>query len=76
MTKKGVTKKLNKETDLSGIETLVNYALVLRGPIKDFDAIKQCILETFPHVKILYQTLSSEKIVITKVTKEVKRLND
>jgi len=62
---------MNKETDLSGIETLVNYALVLRGPIRDFDVVKEIIVETFPHVKIAYQTLSSEKIVIAKDIKRI-----
>ena len=55
-----------KETNESIIDTIFNYALVLRGSLKDFEKVKEHLVEDLPNIKVLYQTISTDKIHIEK----------
>jgi len=46
--------------------TIVTVALVLRGPLRDFDTLKEILGETFPQFNLIYQKVSPGSLRIVE----------
>jgi hypothetical protein len=45
-------------------DTLLNFCLIFRCTLEDFERVKNCLLTT--GARLVYQTKSADKIVVTK----------
>jgi hypothetical protein len=61
----GLEGEIDKIVDEDLGDTKVNYALVLRGPLRDLHTVKQFI-EDMTESEVIYQTKSLGKIMITR----------
>jgi len=54
---------MNEENENSFLETIVNYALVIRTDLDTISEIKKQI-RLFPNVEVIYQKYSFKRLVI------------
>jgi len=60
---------MNKINEKSFLETIVNYALVIRADLDTIAEIKKQIKE-YPAVETIYQKYSLKKLIINEETDE------
>ena len=53
-----------KEDELSFLNTIFSYGLVIRASVDDIQALKKAIIKNYPDVKIIYQRISVDKLKI------------
>lgn len=64
-------KEINKGKEINEIEnnfleTVVSQALVMRGNFGDIQALKKDLVDRYPHIKIVYQKASVNKLRIVE----------
>jgi len=69
--------EINKKTDINKVkeineiennllETVVSQALVVRGKFGDIQLLKRDLVDRYPHIKLVYQKASVNKLLITE----------